>query len=122
MPESRAGEVLLRASRVSRSFGGLKAVDDVSVAVRQGTVHAVIGTNGAGKSTLINLLCGEIQASQGTVELLGHDVSRWSQPRRAQAGLGRSYQRNTIYAPFTVFENCRLRACEFFAAQVHESS
>ena len=48
MPEPRRGEVLLRASRVSRSFGGLKAVDDVSVEVRLGTVHAVIGTNGRG--------------------------------------------------------------------------
>jgi len=110
MPERDAGPVLLRARKVSRSFGGLKAVDDVSVDVRQGTVHAVIGTNGAGKSTLINVLCGEIPASEGTVELLGRDVSRWSQPRRAQAGLGRSYQRNTIYAPFTVLENCRLSA------------
>lgn len=103
-------EVLLRANGVSRSFGGLKAVDSVSLQVRRGTVHAVIGTNGAGKSTLINVLCGEIPASEGSVELLGHDVSRWSQPRRAQAGLGRSYQRNTIYGPFTVFENCRLSA------------
>ncbi|HLT25629.1 MAG TPA: ABC transporter ATP-binding protein [Zeimonas sp.] len=103
-------EVLLRADNVSRSFGGLKAVDRVSLAVRRGTVHAVIGTNGAGKSTLINVLCGEIPASEGSVELLGRDVSRWSQPRRAQAGLGRSYQRNTIYAQFTVFENCRLSA------------
>ncbi|HLS57524.1 MAG TPA: ABC transporter ATP-binding protein [Zeimonas sp.] len=110
MPEQRAGDVLLRARKVSRSFGGLKAVDDVSVDVCLGTVHAVIGTNGAGKSTLINLLCGEIQASEGSVELLGRDVSRWSQPRRAQAGLGRSYQRNTIYTPFTVLENCRLSA------------
>jgi len=104
------GEVLLRANGVSRSFGGLKAVDSVSLAVRRGTVHAVIGTNGAGKSTLINVLSGEIPASEGSVELLGRDVSHWSQPRRAQAGLGRSYQRNTIYAPFTVFENCRLSA------------
>ena len=110
MPEPRAGEVLLRARKVSRNFGGLKAVDDVSVDVCLGTVHAVIGTNGAGKSTLINLLCGEIQASEGSVELLGRDVSRWSQPRRARAGLGRSYQRNTIYTPFTVLENCRLSA------------
>ncbi len=102
--------VLLRAESVSRSFGGLRAVDRVSLAVRRGTVHAVIGTNGAGKSTLINVLSGEIPASEGRVELLGRDVSHWSQPRRAQAGLGRSYQRNTIYAPFTVFENCRLSA------------
>ncbi len=110
MAERGAGEVLLRARGVSRNFGGLKAVEDVSVEVRLGTVHAVIGTNGAGKSTLINLLCGELAPSEGAVELLGVDVSRWSQPRRACAGLGRSYQRNTIYAPFTVFENCRLSA------------
>ena len=73
-------------------------------------MHAVIGTNGAGKSTLINLLSGEIEPSAGYVELLGEDVSNWSQERRARAGLGRSYQRNTIYPSFTVLENCRLSA------------
>ena len=56
------------------------------------------------------MLSGEIAPSSGTVELLGQDVTGWSQPRRAQAGLGRSYQRNTIYPPFTVLENCRLAA------------
>jgi branched-chain amino acid transport system ATP-binding protein len=73
-------------------------------------VHAVIGTNGAGKSTLINLLSGEFPPSSGAVELLGNDVTQWSQPRRARAGLGRSYQRNTIYPTFSVLENCRLAA------------
>ncbi|MEO8281718.1 MAG: ABC transporter ATP-binding protein, partial [Ideonella sp.] len=72
--------------------------------------HAVIGTNGAGKSTLVNILSGEIAPSNGRVELLGHDVTDWPQPRRARAGLGRSYQRNTIYPSFSVFENCRLAA------------
>ncbi len=110
MAERASGEVLLRAVDVTRSFGGLKAVDGVSVELCRGFVHAVIGTNGAGKSTLINVLCGEIPASEGRVELLGQDVTNWSQPRRARAGLGRSYQRNTIYSPFTVLENCRLSA------------
>jgi len=73
-------------------------------------VHAVIGTNGAGKSTLINILSGEIAPSQGRVELAGHDVTTWPQPRRARAGLGRSYQRSTIFPSFSVFENCRLAA------------
>jgi branched-chain amino acid transport system ATP-binding protein len=82
----------------------------VSLELERGEVHAVIGTNGAGKSTLINILSGEIAPSQGTVELLGADVTAWTQPRRARAGLGRSYQRNTIYPSFTVFENCRLAA------------
>jgi len=103
-------EVLLRGHGITRRWGGLVAVDRVSIELQRGAVHAVIGTNGAGKSTLINILSGEIPPSGGTVELLGEDVTAWPQPRRARAGLGRSYQRNTIFSPFTVFENCRLAA------------
>ena len=55
-------------------------------------------------------MSGEIPPSDGTVELMGQDVTDWTQPRRARSGLGRSYQRNTIYPGFTVFENCRLAA------------
>jgi branched-chain amino acid transport system ATP-binding protein len=102
--------VLLRCTDITRRWGGLVAVNRVSLDFERGAVHAVIGTNGAGKSTLINILSGEIPASDGQVELLGQDVTRWPQPRRARAGLGRSYQRNTIFPSFTVFENCRLSA------------
>jgi branched-chain amino acid transport system ATP-binding protein len=102
--------VLLRGRGITRRWGGLVAVNDVSLDLQRGEVHAVIGTNGAGKSTLINILSGEIPPSEGTVELLGQDVTSWTQPRRARARLGRSYQRNTIYPTFTVFENCRLAA------------
>ena len=105
-----SAEVLLRGIDITRRWGGLVAVDQVSIALTRGGVHAVIGTNGAGKSTLINILSGETPPSAGRVELLGQDVTAWSQPRRARAGLGRSYQRNTIYPGFTVFENCRLAA------------
>jgi branched-chain amino acid transport system ATP-binding protein len=103
-------EILLRGRDITRRWGGLVAVDRVSIELERGQVHAVIGTNGAGKSTLINILSGEIPPSGGQVELLGHDVTAWTQPRRARAGLGRSYQRNTIYPSFSVFENCRLAA------------
>ena len=103
-------EILLRGQKITRRWGGLVALNGVSLDMARGTVHAVIGTNGAGKSTLINILSGEIEPSSGQVELLGQDVTAWSQPRRARAGLGRSYQRNTIYPSFTVFENCRLAA------------
>jgi branched-chain amino acid transport system ATP-binding protein len=103
-------EVLLRGAELSRRWGGLVAVNQVSLELTRGSVHAVIGTNGAGKSTLINLLSGELAPSAGRVELLGHDITRWPQPRRARAGLGRSYQRNTIYPSFSVLENCRLAA------------
>ena len=103
-------DILLRGKHLSRRWGGLLALNDVSIDVARGTVHAVIGTNGAGKSTLVNILSGEIPPSGGTVELLGQDVTHWTQPRRARAGLGRSYQRNTIYPSFSVLENCRLAA------------
>ena len=101
---------LLRGQNITRRWGGLVALDGVSIELQRGSVHAVIGTNGAGKSTLINILSGEIPPSSGSVELLGQDVTAWQQPRRARAGLGRSYQRNTIYPTFSVFENCRLAA------------
>ncbi len=106
----KATEILLRGIDITRRWGGLVAVNKVSIELELGTVHAVIGTNGAGKSTLINMLSGEFPPSEGAVELLGQDVTAWTQPRRARAGLGRSYQRNTIYPSFSVFENCRLAA------------
>ncbi len=105
-----APQMLLRGHEITRRWGGLVAVNKVSIELERGTVHAVIGTNGAGKSTLINILSGEIPPSDGRVELMGQDVTRWTQPRRARAGLGRSYQRNTIFPTFTVLENCRLAA------------
>ena len=103
-------EVLLSAHGLSRRFGGLVAVDGVSLELRRGSVHAVIGTNGAGKSTLLHVLSGELPASGGRIELRGVDVTGWSQPRRARAGIGRSYQRTTVYPRFSVLENCRLAA------------
>ncbi|MFM7532338.1 MAG: ATP-binding cassette domain-containing protein, partial [Rubrivivax sp.] len=110
MSSPDSSKVLLRGRDITRRWGGLVAVNRVSLDLERGQVHAVIGTNGAGKSTLVNILSGEIPASEGTVELLGQDVTAWSQPRRARAGLGRSYQRTTIYPSFSVLENCRLAA------------
>lgn len=101
---------LLACHALTRRFGGLTAVQRVSLELHVGQVHAVIGTNGAGKSTLINMLSGEIPASEGRIELAGQDITAWTQPRRARAGVGRSYQRTTIFPEFTVFENCRLAA------------
>lgn len=101
---------LLQARALTRRFGGLTAVNQVSVDLHRGEVHAVIGTNGAGKSTLINMLSGEIAVSDGTIVLEGRDITRLSQPKRARCGIGRSYQRTTIFPSFTVLENCRLAA------------
>ncbi|MGD9831712.1 MAG: ABC transporter ATP-binding protein [Piscinibacter sp.] len=103
-------EVLLRSNLLTRRFGGLTAVNGVSLEFRVGEVHAVIGTNGAGKSTLINMLSGEIPASSGSIHFDGQDITDWPQPKRARAGIGRSYQRTTIFPEFSVLENCRLCA------------
>ncbi|HSW07823.1 ABC transporter ATP-binding protein [Aquabacterium sp.] len=108
-------QVLLQCEGLTRQFGGLTAVDRVALDFRIGEVHAVIGTNGAGKSTLINMLSGEMPASAGRISLAGHDITGWPQPRRARAGIGRSFQRTTIFGEFTVFENARLCAQAAFA-------
>ncbi|GIX25656.1 MAG: ABC transporter ATP-binding protein [Caldimonas sp.] len=110
---SNTSSAWLSARNLTRRFGALAAVSDVNLDLHGDQIHAVIGTNGAGKSTLINLLSGELPASAGQVMLDGRDITRWSQPRRAQAGLGRSYQRNNIFLPLSVRENCRL------SAQIH---
>ena len=81
---------LLQATSVSRHFGGLAAVDQVSIALHAGEVHAVIGTNGAGKSTLINMLSGEMPASGGASWLRGHDITGWDQARRARHRIDKS--------------------------------
>jgi branched-chain amino acid transport system ATP-binding protein len=100
----------MRGAKLTKRWGGLVAVNEVDIDLELGQIHAVIGTNGAGKSTLINLLSGEISLSSGNVELLGNDVTEKSQPARAHLGLGKSYQRNTIFPELTVLENCRLSA------------
>lgn len=105
-----SGQALLHAQGVTRRFGGLVAVNQVSLDLHLGQLHAVIGTNGAGKSTLINMLSGELPVSEGRIALDGRDITRLPQHRRAHAGLGRSYQRTTIFPQFSTLENCRLAA------------
>lgn len=102
--------ILLSGRNITQRWGGLVALDSVNIDIHRGEVHAVIGTNGAGKSTLINILSGELLPTEGRIELLGSDVTKLTQPKRALKGLGRSYQRNNIFPELTVFENCRLAA------------
>ena len=106
-------EILLKATALEKRYGGLKAVSGVSVDVHRDEVHAVIGPNGAGKSTLINLLSGDASVTSGAILLRDRDITGMAPNHRAMAGLGRSYQKTTIFAGATVFENVRL------AAQAH---
>ncbi len=103
-------DVLLSASKLTKRFGGLAAVDDVSIELQRDHIHAVIGPNGAGKSTLTNLLSGDLPATSGRVVVGGQDVTGWSPEKISRQGLGRSYQKTNIFLPFSVWDNVYLAA------------
>jgi branched-chain amino acid transport system ATP-binding protein len=100
----------LEAMRISRSFGGLVAVDGVDLTVPAGQVSALIGPNGAGKSTLFACLAGQLRPDRGQVLLDGRDVTRLSPDARARRGLARTFQRLAIFGSLTVAENVRIGA------------
>lgn len=103
-------DVVLRTEELTKRFGGLVAVDQVSLAVRQREVHAVIGPNGAGKSTLVNLLTGHLSPSGGRVIFRDRDITGLAPNRISQIGIGRSYQRTNVFPNSTCRENCLLAA------------
>ena len=103
-------EPILELRGLSRRFGALRAVHEVSLSFERGQVHAVIGPNGAGKSTLLNLLSGELRADGGSVHFRGHDVTRASPDRLSRLGIGRSFQTATVLAELTCEETLRLAA------------
>ena len=112
-------EVLLSAVGLTKRFGGLAAVDDVSIDLLRNHIHAVIGPNGAGKSTLTNLLSGDLPPTSGTVALGDVNVTGWTPEKISRQGLGRSYQKTNIFLPFTVWDNVHL-AAQSRAPQAHK--
>jgi len=100
----------LTLDHVSRHFGGLKAVDDVSLVVQPGERRALIGPNGAGKTTLFNVISGELPATSGRVELFGGDVTRLPPHQRAARGIARTFQITKLFPNLTVIDNVLL-AC-----------
>jgi branched-chain amino acid transport system ATP-binding protein len=100
----------LRASSVSRSFAGVEALRDVSLAVRPGEVVGLIGPNGAGKSTLVNVLSGFDRPTGGQVLLEDRDVTRWSAHRRGRHGLARTFQHSHAFRALSVRENVEVSA------------
>ena len=103
-------DVALQAEGLTRRFGGLVAVNDVSLALERGRIHALIGPNGAGKSTLIDLLAGELAPDAGTIRLDGRAVANLTPNRAAHLGIGRTFQRSNVFSDMSAFENCRLAA------------
>ena len=109
-------EPVLATRGLTRYFGGLAAVNEVSLECRMREIHAVIGPNGAGKTTLINMLSGDLPPSSGKVLLNGQDITGLEAHQISRRGVGRSFQKTNVFLPFTAFENCRL------AAQAHLAS
>lgn len=103
-------EIILEAQNLSKIFGGLVAVDDVSIKIKKQTMHAIIGPNGAGKTTLFNLLSGVMPPTRGKVFFKNNDITNVSPQKRAHLGIGRSFQITNIFPNLTVFENIRLAA------------
>ena len=99
---------ILSTQALSRSFGTLKAVNDVSLDVRRGSMTGLIGPNGAGKSTLFNLLTGALKPDAGTVQLDGRDVTGLPPNRLFASGLGRTFQIPRPFARMSVLENVML--------------
>jgi branched-chain amino acid transport system ATP-binding protein len=91
-----------------RAFGGVVALDGVSLTVTEGERRAVIGPNGAGKTTLINILAGEIAPTGGTVRLAGRDITPLRSWQRARLGLAHVYQRTELFAPLSARDNVAL--------------
>jgi ABC-type branched-subunit amino acid transport system ATPase component len=104
----RTDEPVLEVRGLSRSFGGIRAVDDVSFTLHRNEVLGLIGPNGAGKTTVFDLVSGIVAPDAGQLLLEGVDVTGWSAQRRAAAGLGRSFQDAKIFPGMTVSENIAL--------------
>lgn len=103
-------ETILQARDLRKVFGGLVAVDDVSLRITRGHTHSIIGPNGAGKTTLFNLLTGKYRPTRGTVWFKGEDITYAPVYQRAHKGMGRSFQITNIFPNLTVLENVRLAA------------
>ena len=103
-------EPILQIRNLTKHFGGLAAVDNVSLEIRPAALHAVIGPNGAGKSTLINLLSGELSASSGQIIFRGQEIGLLAPEQRSRRGIARSFQKTNIFPSFSALENCRLAA------------
>jgi len=109
-------DALLHVDGLCKSFGALRATDQVSFEVRQGETHAIIGPNGAGKTTLIGQLAGNLRPDAGTIRFAAEDITALAAPARSRRGLARSFQITSVYRDFSALDNVTL------AVQAHAGS
>jgi branched-chain amino acid transport system ATP-binding protein len=109
LPEAKAGPVLV-ADKLSKSYGGLRVLDEVSLQAEAGRITALIGSNGAGKTTLFRCLAGTLRPDSGRVLLAGRDVTRLPADARSRRGLVPTYQVGSVFQTLTVRENLLVAA------------
>jgi branched-chain amino acid transport system ATP-binding protein len=108
VPANGDGIPALELKGLSKSFGGLRATNDVSLRIMPGDRQAIIGPNGAGKTTLFNLITGIFPVSSGHVLLFGHDVTHWPSHRRTALGMARTFQVTSLFPKLSVLDNVLL--------------
>jgi len=104
-------EIILETIDLRKEFDALVAVDDVSIKIKEHSLHAIIGPNGAGKTTFFNLLSGKLESTSGKVIFRGRNITNLPVHKTIHHGIGRSFQITNIFPNLTVFENIRL-ACQ----------
>ena len=108
--------MLLSTRKLSRSFGGLRAVDDVDFDLPGGEIRAIIGPNGAGKTTFVSLVCGRLAPDFGAINFEGREIAGLPAFRRVQLGIAYTFQITSIFKNLTAFENVALAAQNSAAA------
>jgi branched-chain amino acid transport system permease protein len=103
-PDSASGSIL-KVDNITKNFGGLRALDEVSLSLQSGEILGLIGPNGSGKTTLINVISGTYPPSSGQVSFLQNDITNWPAHKIAGQGIGRTFQSIQLFANMTVFEN-----------------
>lgn len=98
-------DLILKVEGLARAFGGVRAVDDVSLQVRRGQTVSVIGPNGSGKTTLFNLIAGLLRPDAGSVDFLGHELAGMAPDRVAEYGISRTFQNGRVFGNMTVADN-----------------
>jgi branched-chain amino acid transport system ATP-binding protein len=113
LTEAPDATALLDARAISKRFGGVQALHDVTMTVKAGEIFGLVGPNGAGKTTLFNCLCGQLRPDGGSVRLNGQLIDRLPTYRRARLGIGRTFQRIEVFPELTVRDHL------FVAARAH---
>ncbi|WP_152208033.1 ABC transporter ATP-binding protein [Marinobacter changyiensis] len=110
-----ANNILLETESLSKHWGGIKALDDISLQFHDRQLHGVVGPNGAGKSTLLNMLCGTLKPTSGCILHQGERIEGMKPWKFVRRGIGRSFQKTNIYTDVTCLENCAVATQRRFA-------